>query len=1057
MSVDVSPDGRTIVFDLLGDLYLMPAEGGTAVPLTTGTAWDSGPRFSPDGAYVYFVSDRVSHLNLWRVALADRSMHQVTHLERDIMGAVNWSNDIDSLLVGIAGIDHNPSGEVLLHVVDPSSGEITSVEPWTGPMFRIQSTDSVEFTRSRKKVFSGVADGGSVFFSEFRLEEGNGPGRHIRVRLYKFDRKTNTRTQLTAEDAPYSEFKPELSHDGKLLAYYRQYDDRRTELRVLDRASNQDRFIVRLDDADDAIFSQSNDQRPNYAFTPDDRSLVFWHGGKLRRVDLADGVSEIIPFRVLVEREVAPRAQPARQTIRTVEEARTIRWPSLSRDGQTLVFAAVGYVWVKDVASGDIRRLTTSDEFAFMPAVSPDGLSVAYIGYASNRVAPSWQDYDPTLHKPLGRLIVVDIDGQASREILSESDASFVLPEWSDDGTKISVLRQATEVNTLKRTVGWTYVSAGNFNAVVTLPTRNTRISGLHHYARWVGFDLSGERLLFSYPVSEDTTMLAMADLAGEGLRTLAIGASDVGGITPSPDLTRLALTRRDGTLWLAPFALQPEPKAVSTLTPEAYQLSENGGVFVDWYGEQRLSYGFGKDVFNYDLHTHDRQSRRISLPIARPIPDSPVAFQGARLVTLSDDKGQRRIIDNGVLLVDQGRITAVGPSGDVEMPPETVVLDIAGKTIVPGFIDTHYHAGAGSHQAPGRYYNETTAIEYGVTSAWNAAGGPLRDSGAAYADLHTAGRVIGPRWSYSTGGTGDPYTLLANNEAALANVERSKNLGTVVMKEYLVPTRAQQRWLADAARHHQLGIVSHLDRFDMTMTRIIDGYTGGDHQFVPLPLSEDVQQLLIQTGYMWTPDIQTTYGSLSPVGANGAYYALTAYFCRALRSAQANDDELGDVKVPSRCEIHDTDPRLDFDTHRLGRLARQVAAAVARDIKVGLSGHDAPAINLHTGMWALWKGGMPVEDVLRATSLVNAEKLGLEREIGSLEVGKVADFVVLDGNPLDNILNTMSIEYTIQGGVIFDADDAERMTPEALQAKLTADAAANDDEALLVVSGTDD
>ena len=1053
MSVDVSPDGRTIVFDLLGDLYLMPVEGGAAMPLTTGTDWDSGPRFSPDGAYVYFISDRIGQKNLWRVSLTDQSFQQVTRLNREILGLAGWSSDGSGLFVGVAAVDYYPSGEILLYSIDPSSGAMVPVEPWPGSSVMMHG-GSIQITRSRKKVFSGTGGGSgddSVFFADrASIEEATKEG-FRRVRLYKFDRKTKTRTQLTAEDAPYSEFKPELSHDGKLLAYYRQYDDRRTELRVLDRASNQDRFIVRLDDADDAIFSQSNDQRPNYAFTPDDRSLVFWHGGKLRRVDLADGVSEIIPFRVLVEREVAPRAQPARQTIRTVEEARTIRWPSLSRDGQTLVFAAVGYVWVKDVASGDIRRLTTSDEFAFMPAVSPDGLSVAYIGYASNRVAPSWQDYDPTLHKPLGRLIVVDIDGQASREILSESDASFVLPEWSDDGTKISVLRQATEVNTLKRTVGWTYVSAGNFNAVVTLPTRNTRISGLHHYARWVGFDLSGERLLFSYPVSEDTTMLAMADLAGEGLRTLAIGASDVGGITPSPDLTRLALTRRDGTLWLAPFALQPEPKAVSTLTPEAYQLSENGGVFVDWYGEQRLSYGFGKDVFNYDLHTHDRQSRRISLPIARPIPDSPVAFQGARLVTLSDDKGQRRIIDNGVLLVDQGRITAVGPSGDVEMPPETVVLDIAGKTIVPGFIDTHYHAGMGSHQAPSQYYNETTAIQYGVTTAWNAGGGVLRDRTAAYADLHTAGRVIGPRWSYSAAAAGEPYDLLDSETAALANIDRSKSLGTTIVKEYEVHTRAQQRRLADAARHHQLGIVSHLDGFEMTMSRVVDGYTGGDHFHLPMPFYEDVYQLLVQTGYIWTPNLLTAWGSMSPSSA------VPSYFCRALNDGRTRSD-LGKVKVPSTCEISNENAwRVVFDTHRAGRIVRQTMAAARRGVAIGVSAHNAPGSNLHIEMWALSKGGMPIEDVLRATSRVNAEKLGLEAEIGSLEAGKVADFVVLDGNPLDNILNTMSIEYTIQGGVIFDADDAERITPEDLQAQLITEAAINDDSALQVHTGTDD
>ena len=81
----------------------------------------------------------------------------------------------------------------------------------------------------------------------------------------------------------------------------------------------------------------------------------------------------------------------------------------------------------------------------------------------------------------------------------------------------------------------------------------------------------------------------------------------------------------------------------------------------------------------------------------------------------------------------------------------------------------------------------------------------------------------------------------------------------------------------------------------------------------------------------------------------------------------------------------------------------------------------------------------MPVEDVLRAVTMVNAEKLGLQEEVGSLDVGKMADILILNENPLDDILNTLSIQYTIQGGVIYDADTAERIAPEELQRRMAA------------------
>src|SRR5499425_1658451 len=70
MSVDVSPDGRTLVFDLLGDLYTVPITGGSATRITSGQAFDAMPSFSPDGRQVAFVSDRSGAPNLW-VANAD--------------------------------------------------------------------------------------------------------------------------------------------------------------------------------------------------------------------------------------------------------------------------------------------------------------------------------------------------------------------------------------------------------------------------------------------------------------------------------------------------------------------------------------------------------------------------------------------------------------------------------------------------------------------------------------------------------------------------------------------------------------------------------------------------------------------------------------------------------------------------------------------------------------------------------------------------------------------------------------------------------------------------
>ena len=93
MSVDVSPDGQTIVFDLLGDLYTMPITGGRATPLTRGMAFDGQPRFSPDGKKVVFVSDRDGGWNLWTISLDKKDTVQITRGKANDYESPEWTPD----------------------------------------------------------------------------------------------------------------------------------------------------------------------------------------------------------------------------------------------------------------------------------------------------------------------------------------------------------------------------------------------------------------------------------------------------------------------------------------------------------------------------------------------------------------------------------------------------------------------------------------------------------------------------------------------------------------------------------------------------------------------------------------------------------------------------------------------------------------------------------------------------------------------------------------------------------------------------------------------------
>ncbi len=1012
MSVDVSPDGETIVFDLLGDIYKLPIEGGEAVALTNGTAWDQAPRFSPDGSQVYFVSDREGYKNLWRLSLTDRSLQQITRSNGDILGGPNWSQDGGRLLAGaVIGTWDDP--EVILHAIHPT----------TGAMSPIAGRDSLlnEAAKNLRKgtaVYSGVESAdGRVFYSE-ALRHGDLS--HKAVLLSVFDAKSQTHTTITPTDAAYSDFKPQLSNHGKRVAYYRQYydNDRHTELRILNRATGEDAALVELADADDAAYSLWDDARPNYAFTPDDRAIVFWHGGKIRSVNLADGQMNIIPFRASVEREVVARVQPTLQRLDDLGEAAVVRWPSLSRDGRVLAFTAVGYVYVMNMQTGDIRRLSDSDDFEYMPAISPDGLSVAYIGFEQ-----SGEEYG------FGRLMVADVAGGKTRELLAELNEDYILPEWSSDGSMIAVIREADRRRGIKAVFGWTPAAAGAFHQVATV-TAFSNFANLFIYARSVGFDTAGEKLLFSYPRSRTETVLAAADLDGGNSRTLAVGTSEVGGITPAPDLKHLALTRRDGTIWLVPFEAGDEPVAVSSLATNARRVSANAGYYVDWNHSERLTFGFGKNIYRYRLDDVGLQSLCVEVPVATPGATQVIAFTGARLITMSGDVGAGSVIDSGTVIVDGSRIVALGPASAVAVPADALVIDATGKTIMPGLLDTHYHAGGMSALAlPGVRFSEKTAIHFGITTAWSP-GGRVDDAAAATVDLQRAGRIKGPRWSHAATGTvGYPFETLTGYAVALAAAEQHRDLGVDVLKEYNTPTREQRRWLSAAARENGVGIVSHLEDFDSMMTRIVDGYTGGDHPYVPVPLYKDVSEMLWQSGFIWTPNVTITAGSIG-TPADGA-----RYYCDAVLQTQERRSS-GFRRARAICGIQGhRNPTVDYDSHRVSKVAEYVALAASHGVRIGVSAHNAPGSNLHREMWFLRRGGMPVEDVLRAATMVNAEKLGLQEEIGSLEVGKMADFLVLDDNPLDDILNTLSLKYTVQGGVVFDSATAERVdVPEIVR-----------------------
>lgn len=1018
ISLDVSPDGQVIIFSLLGDLYRVSINGGTAQQITNGSPWDVSPLYSRDGTEIYFISDRSGFKNVWRFDVEDSSIDQVSFSSNHIVGDLEWQGE--NLFVSLAIVNEvSNSTERILHQLDPSDGSLTRIKVGSvsgngSPSGRARQTplnifSAVEIEHEGFVFSEAVRASNGVLIEGYRLFEGN--------------LKQSGRKMMTARDAPYNEFKPQSSRDGRLLTYFRQKRDRSTELRLRNLRTGADRKVCDLPGSDDVRYTRIDAPRPKYAFLPDASGVVFWHSGHIKIADFTLSECNEIPFEATVNVEIQARQKSPITKLRTPYKATTIRWPNIARNDDIATFSAFGFAWVIDFSTGKIERLSQGDNFEYMPAISQNGEKVAFVSVPQN------------LDEESKLLIANRLSGEIT-EIDVPPNSNVLFPRWSFDGRKLAAVVQNT---TNDLTFGWFDLESGSFTESFSPPEIDSYTS-MFFNSLHVSLDGSSSRLNISYPRSRKEIVLATAQLDGTRVENIVIGQSDIIGIIPSPDLSQLILARADNSIWLRPMdENQGSPITVSTYDPSAKRIGDGAGFFINWQSERRFSFGIGTKVFEYDVHTGELIDHPISLTFNDNNAERVIAFVGARLITMSGETGVGQVLQDGVIIVRNERIEDIGAVGNVSIPSDATVVDVRGKTIVPGFLDTHYHSLAvpsfSGWSLPRDKLNDRSAIAYGVTSAWEPAG-PTGDGMAAIADLQSAGRILGPRWSHSAiGSVGAPYEFLTSYSDAVASVQQRIDIGVTTLKEYNAPTREQRIWLADAASVHEVGIVSHIDHFEALMTRLVDGYTGGDHPYLPTPLYEDVVDLLVQSRYIWTPNLVITPGTIGDNSDKHLYFrnALLSEFPDALSKLPS----LGERPTMAMSPFETGTPSVPYEDLRVHRVAKAAAQIAAKGGVIGVSSHNRPASGIHEEMWHLWKGGMPIKDILRAATVTNARKIGLHEEVGSLEKGKLADFLILSANPLDNVLNTLSLEFTIQGGVIFDSDTAERVTPEQLAAAL--------------------
>jgi Tol biopolymer transport system component len=1013
MSVDVSPDGKTIIFDMLGDIYTLPITGGEAKLLLGGMAIESQPRYSPDGSMIAFLSDRDGGENVW-VAKADGSEPKpLSRDEQNMFCSPIWAPEGDAVLATRA----TPKSAFELWTYSLAGDVKKKVE--TGIHAAGQRPPITNATGS-----AASRDGRYLYYAQRA-------GRPLRPtdlsvwQIARFDRRTGLDTVITHEKG--GAFGPAISPDGTKLVYATRQDSE-TGLKILDLNTNKERLLtypVQRDDLEAFLYS-SRDLLPGYAFTPDGEGIIISFGGKINRVDIGNGESRIIPFTARVSQDVGPALTYPERAEDGPVKARLIQTPSQSPDGKRLVFSALARVYVKDLPGGKPRRITNGEAGEYHPIWSPDGEWIAYVTWSSVTGGDIWK---------------ARADGKSAPQKLTQVSAYYKDLAWSPDGSRIVALKADTKVQRLNpRSLPLTDYDTPSGQEIVWIPagggatTVIAPAKAVHHLQFSADKDriyghLSGELISMRWDGSDRKShLIVMAN--GAGGRELPLAYD----MRVSPD-GRWALVMFHvlfSRLYLVEIPQNPSDVNVNVTTPNARvaKLAEETGVDYFGWGDsgKTVTWAAGASFLrmpvsavSFEAAGKSAQSsvERFDVDVTRPRkqPQGAIVLRGAQAITMRGDE----VIKDADIVVQNNRISAVGPRGSTAIPPRAKIFDVTGKTIVPGFIDTHDHFL--NSQRDGvldlQNWDFLANLAYGVTTGRD----PQTETNDAFAyqDLVDTGDVLGPR-AFSTG-PGIFWTEdLKTTEQAVKIVKKYRYLyRTKMVKAYLLGNRRQRQLLAEASKIVKI-MPTGEGQMDskLGMGYVIDGYSGNEHAFSITPLYKDVVELLARSGIFYTPTLIITSGG--PTAET--YYESRISAQELIKARRFVPGNFVDRKTSPRSWPKDN----EYSFQRIAAASAKIARAGGR-VCVGAHG-QFPGLGYQWELWALASGGMTGMEVLRAATLHGAEAIGYGQDLGSLEVGKFADLLVLDKDPLLDIRNTNAIGYVMKNGELFEGETLDQVWP---------------------------
>ena len=1040
LSLDVTHDGKEIFFELLGDIYKVPIGGGEATRVTDGTPYDAQPKVSPDGKWIALISDRSGSDNLWIVKTDGKEPRKLSNESQDAVISPTWTPDSHYV---IATVRATGGAQLRMFHINGGSGITLGSAPTPAPGG--PPAPGGAGGQTTRLGVSVSPDGRYLFVAQ----AGAGTGL-TRWQIARFDMRSGESDVITQAEG--GGLRPLVSPDGTLVVYATRYETK-TGLRVRNLATGTDRWLKWPIDRDEQESggTPSRDTVPGYAFMPDGKDIVIAHGGKLHRINVETGADTVIPFKAKVSLDVGPALEFPYRVPQGPVRARLIQDPRQSPDGKRLVMSVLTDLYVMDLPKGTPRLLLPDSTLdSFKPTWSPDGQWIGYVTWTPGGTGHIWK---------------VRADGKGAPQQLTKVSAFYTDITFSPDGQRIvglrgnEYMRQQTfsEFGGLRIPLDLVWLPSGGGNVELIVPARGL---GRPHFT-------DDPNRVFVY--SNDGVISLRYD--GTDRRTHIRVTGPGRGGAPTPPAADAVQMRPDGKwaladvnnqLWVVavpPFTGTAPSVGVRSPSLPVKRLTDIGSDYFTWAdGGKTITWAIGSTFFRRSFETIDfgpapetakpaegakpeegaksdqkaeeakkaaakdpldldKNVERVEVVVDLPraMPKGTVVLRGATIITSNGDE----VINGGDIVVTDNRITAIGRGA--KAPAGAKVIDVRGKFITPGFVDTHAHWEFRTHDVlEPQNWSLIANLAYGVTAGLDVQ--TSTNDYFAYQDLVETGQSLGQR-AFMTGPGVFSNNDFQSYEATLAYLKRYKeHYRTINIKSYMVGNRKQRQWVVQAAK--ELGLMPTTEGgrdMKLDITHAIDGMHGNEHTLPVFPLYKDVVELFAKTKTAYTPTLLVNYGGII---AEEYFYATT---------------EVHDDKKLNRFYPHNV---LDDMTRRRRVWARKdefvfpMAAESAAKIQragglVGVGGHgQLQGLGYHWEMWGLAMGGMTPKEVLKAATIDGAKIIGFDQDLGSLEVGKLADLVVLDKNPLLDIRNTNSVRYVMKNGELYEGDTLDQIWP---------------------------